>query len=192
MNDPNRYSARIAAVKMSFLRISATRNELRIVESNSVLDDDPHAAGALDPLAGALGEAVCLDGQLDRQLAAAEDLHRDVALLGEARVPQLLEAHGRALREPLRQVVEVDVLRVRAERLERHRHLLVRAAQLAHPHVDRVLGALQAGAALGARPRAVALLAAAGRLPGARALAATDALARPAGALRRLEVVQAL
>src|SRR3712207_7720493 len=51
------------------------------------------------------------------------------------------------------QVVEVHGLRVRPERLERHRHLLVRAAQLAHPHVDRVLAALEVHARLGARPR---------------------------------------
>ena len=32
MNEPSRYSARIAAVNSSFLRISATRNALKIVE----------------------------------------------------------------------------------------------------------------------------------------------------------------
>ena len=32
MNDPSRYSARIAAVKSSLLRISATRKDCRIVE----------------------------------------------------------------------------------------------------------------------------------------------------------------
>ena len=31
MNEPSRYSARIAAVKSSFFRISATRNALKIV-----------------------------------------------------------------------------------------------------------------------------------------------------------------
>ena len=42
------------------------------------------------------------------------------------------------------EVGEVDRLRVRPELLERHRLLHVRAAQLAHPHVDRVLAALVA------------------------------------------------
>jgi hypothetical protein len=67
----------------------------------------------------------------------------------------------------------------------------VRAAQLAHPHVQRHLAALEARALLGARAGAVALLAAAGRLAGARALAAPDALARLARAGGGLEVVQA-
>ena len=48
------------------------------------------------------------------------------------------------------EVRDVDRLGVRAERLERHRLLLVRPAQLAHPHVDRHLPALEAGAVLGA------------------------------------------
>ena len=59
---------------------------------------------------------------------------------------------------------EVDRLGVRPEGLERHRLLHVRAAQLAHPHVDRVLAALEARPLLGARARAGALLAAAGGL----------------------------
>src|SRR3712207_6889325 len=55
---------------------------------------------------------------------------------------------------------EVDRLRVRPERLERHRHLLVRPAELAHPHVERVLAALERRPVLRARARAVALVAA--------------------------------
>ena len=51
------------------------------------------------------------------------------------------------------QVGEVDGLGVRPERLERHRLLHVRAAQLAHPHVQRVLAALVAGLALASRAR---------------------------------------
>ncbi len=90
-----------------------------------------------------------------------------------------LERHRRAGLEARLEVDQVDRLGVRAERLERHRLLHVRAAQLAHPHVNRVLAALEPGAALGARARAPALLAAAGGLAGARALAAADALARP-------------
>src|SRR5204863_5770112 len=98
---------------------------------------------------------------------------------------------GRSVVEARVQVGEVHRLGVRPERLERHRHLLVRAAELAHPHVDRVLAALEARAALGAGARAVALLATAGGLARARALAAADALARPARAGGRLEAVEA-
>ena len=90
------------------------------------------------------------------------------------------------------QVREVDRLRVRPERLERHRLLHVRAAQLAHPHVERHLAALVAGLALVAGARARALLAAPGGLAVAGALAAADALAC-GGASRpwRLEAVEA-
>ena len=52
--------------------------------------------------------------------------------------------------EALLEVGEVDRLRLGPEVLERHRLLHVRAAQLSHPHVDRVLPALIAGLALGA------------------------------------------
>ena len=103
---------------------------------------------------------------------------------------QRLERHLGARVEARLEVLQVDRLRVRAERLERHRLLHVRAAQLAHPHVDRHLAALEAGAVLGARARAVALLAAAGGLAGARALAAADALARLAAARGGLQRVQ--
>src|SRR5205807_3440848 len=89
------------------------------------------------------------------------------------------------------EVGHVDRLGVGPERLKRHRLLHVRAAQLAHPHVDWHLTALEAGPALGAGARAVALLAAAGGLAGARPLAAAHALAGAARAGRRLEVVQA-
>src|SRR5204863_180385 len=83
-------------------------------------------------------------------------------------------------------------LRARAERLERHRLLHVRAAQLSHPHVERDLAALVAGLALVAGPRAGALLPAPGGLAEARALAAADALAGPMGPLRRPQRVQAV
>ena len=105
---------------------------------------------------------------------------------------QRVEVDRRAVVEAALEVVQVDRLGVRPERLERHRHLLVRAAQLAHPHVDRVLAALEARALLGARARAVALLAAPGRScrgrsrrRGRRACAACR---EPAGGL---EVVEA-
>src|SRR5918993_465700 len=88
------------------------------------------------------------------------------------------------------EVAEVHRLRVRPERLERHRHLLRRAAELAHLHVQRHLAALFGRAALRARACARALVAATGGLAHARALAAADALARLARTGVRLEVVQ--
>src|SRR3954469_5347952 len=193
MKEPSRYSARIAAVKTSFLRISATRNELRIVETTArlLLDELHRAARGLDALARGLRELVGVDRELYRQLAAAEDLDRDVALLGQAGRAQRLEIHRRAVGEARGQVVQVHVLHVGPERLERHRHLLVRPAQLAHAHVDRVLAALEARTVLGAGARAVALVAAPGGLAVARAVAAPDALAVALGARRGLEVVEA-
>src|SRR5215210_6942671 len=134
------------------------------------------AARGLDLLAGRLREAVGVDGQRLGELAAPEDLDRDVL----------------ARRQPgAAQGGEVDGLGMGAEGLERHRHLLVRAAQLAHPHVDRVLAALEAGAVLGAGARAVALVPAAGGLAVARAVAAAHALAVLARAGGGREVVQA-
>src|ERR1039458_10206132 len=88
-------------------------------------------------------------------------------------------------------VGDVDRLGVRAERLERHRLLHVRSAQLAHAHVNRHLPALESRTALGARARARALLAAAGGLARARSFAAADTLARAAAAGSGLEGVQA-
>ena len=63
--------------------------------------------------------------------------------VAEALRVQRLERDRGARLEPRLEVEQVDRLRVRAERLERHRLLHVRAAQLAHPHVDRVLAALE-------------------------------------------------
>src|SRR3954469_6929200 len=174
--------------------MSATRKALRIVRSTRgkpLPDDLAGPARGLDALASGLGERVGVDGELLAELAPREDLDRHVLAGGETGGAQGVEVHGRAVVEARVQVGQVDRLGVRAERLERHRHLLVRAAQLAHPHVDRVLAAFEARAALGARARAVALLAAAGGLARARALAAADALARPARAGGRLEVVEA-
>src|SRR5437764_4113720 len=158
----------------------------------TLLDELCGPARGFDGRLGALGELVRVDGQLLGELAPAQDLDRHVALRGQPGGLERVQVDRGAVLEAPLQVADVDRLRVGAERLERHRHLLVRAAQLAHPHVDRVLAALEAGAVLGARARAVALLAATGGLAGARALAAADALARPARALRRLEVVKSL
>ena len=68
--------------------------------------------------------------------------------------PQRVRGDLGALVEARLEVAQVDRLGVRPERLERHRLLHVRAAQLAHPHVDRVLAALEAGALLRAGARA--------------------------------------
>src|SRR4051794_22492396 len=156
-----------------------------------VLDDLAGAAGALDRRAGARRELVRRHGERLRQLAAAEDLDRHVARLGQTRGLQLGQADRRAVVEARVEVVEVHVLRVRPEHLERHRHLLVRAAQLAHPHVERILAALEAGPVLGAGARVVALVAPPRRLAVAGAVAAADALAVALGAGRRLQRVQA-
>src|SRR5690349_19053742 len=68
---------------------------------------------------------------------------------------------------------------------------MVRAAQLAEPHVQGHLAALEAGAhAVAARPRLLALLPAAGRLAVAGALAAADALALAVAALGGTQLVQ--
>src|SRR5579859_448207 len=127
----------------------------------SGLDDDAAAAGRLDPLAGGGAERVRMHLEALGELAAREDLDRDPLARAEARGAQRLERDDRAGLEPLLEIADVDRLGVGAERLEGHRLLLVRAAQLAHPHVDRVLAALEVCAALGARARAPALLAAA-------------------------------
>ena len=121
---------------------------------------------------------------------SGEHLDRDVLAGREALGLHRLERDGVAGLEPGLEVDQVDRLGVGPERLERHRLLHVRAAQLAHPHVDRVLAALEPGPALGARAGAPALLAAAGCLAGARTLAPADALARLARPGGRLQVVQ--
>src|SRR5215208_87887 len=138
----------------------------------ALLDDDAGAAGALDRLAGGGRELVRLDRQRLGDLALGEDLHGDVAARAEALLLERVQRHVGALVEARLEVLQVDRLRVRAERLEGHRLLLVGAAQLAHAHVDGHLPALEARAVLRARARAVALLAAPGGLARARALAA--------------------
>src|SRR5215210_1316107 len=176
MNEPRRYSARSAAVKASFLRISATLKALRMVETIVLaclgLDELAGPAGGLDPLAGRLGELVGVDGELLVELAAAEDLDRHVALGRQAGALERGEVDGGAVVEAAGEVVQVHVLRVGPERLERHRHLLVRPAQLAHPHVQRVLAALEVHAGLAARAGAGALVPASGGLAVAGAVAA--------------------
>src|SRR5437764_3959478 len=189
--------------------MSGTVNALRIVRATTpqvsrgprsprrtlqpgrgLLDDLAGTAGGLDPLARRSAECMRVDGQRLAQLALGEDLDRDVLLAREALGPERVGGHLGAGVEALLERGEVHRLGVRAERLERHRLLHVRSAQFAHPHVDRVLAALEARPLLGARARSRALLAAPGGLAGTRALAAADALAGPAAAARRLEGVQ--
>src|SRR5205085_10791907 len=94
--------------------------------------------------------------------------------------------HRRACVEAALERRDVDGLGVRAERLEGHRLLHVRAAQLSHAHVDRHLAALEGRPALGPGTRACPLLPAAGGLAGARTFAAPHALAgAPAPGSRR-------
>src|SRR5581483_6252005 len=92
--------------------------------------------------------------------------------------------------EPLLEIGEVHGLCVGPERLERHRLLHVRTAQLAHPHVNWVLATLEPRPLLGSRARAVALLAATRGLAGAGSLAAPNALAVLLRTGRRLQVVE--
>src|SRR4051794_16437529 len=117
-----------------------------------------------------------MDGQLLRDLAASEDLHR-VRALRQALLAERLQIDLGARVEAVLEVGEVDRLRLGAEVLERHRGLLVRPAKLSHPHVNRVLAALVACLSLRPRALAVAFVAAAGGLAAA-ALAAADPLAR--------------
>src|SRR3954447_1387567 len=160
--------------------MSAMRKALKIVEIIAVeplwLDRLAGAARRLDRGAGGLREAVGVDGERLGELPAAEHLDRDVPTRREPHGVERRDVDRRAGVEAGLEVLEVHGLRVRPERLERHRHLLVRAAQLAHPHVDRVLAALEAGGVLRARAGAVALVAAAGRLAVSGAVAAAHAL----------------
>src|SRR5437588_2905348 len=155
------------------------------------LDDRAGSARALDLLARGLGEAVRAHGELLGELPLPEDLHGDALPRGETARG---EGHGRdlvAVAEARVEVAEVNRLGMRTELLERHRLLHVRAAQLAEPHVDRHLPTL------GCRPRPVAaagaraVLAPAGCLSDARALAAADALLGVPRTGRGLEAVQA-
>src|SRR5450755_2246238 len=162
---PTRYSASIAAVNSTLVRISPTLNAPRIVEIialSSGLDQLAGSAGGFDLLTRGRAEAVGVDGERLGDLALGEHLDRDVLALGQALGVHRLQRDRVPRLEALLEIEQVDRLGVRPEGLERHRLLHVRAAQLAHPHVNRHLAALEPGPRLGARARAVALLAAAG------------------------------
>ena len=179
-------------MKRSFLRISWTLKALRIVWSTQ--DSSASAAGAaaitsqLPPAASIFSFAAALKA-CARTVSFFEISPLARTLTGWRRLarPASRSDSGRHLVARLEaslQVGDVDRLGPRPELLEGHRHLLVRAAQLAHPHVDRVLAALVGGLALVAGAGAGALVAAARGLAVAGALAAADALARAARAGR--------
>src|SRR5215213_2770722 len=180
------------AVKASFFRISGTLNAFRNVRSigGLVLDQLAGAACGLDLLACGRGEAVGVHGERLRYVALAEDLHGNLAARCEVLLAQGVGGHLGPLVEARLEVPQVHRLGVRAELLERHRLLHVRSAQLAHPHVDRRLAALEVDPLLRAGARARALVAAARGLAGPGALAAADALARLARARCGLQRVE--
>src|SRR3954470_18307330 len=176
------------AVKASFFLISGTLNEFRnVLSTGLLLDQLTGAARGLDLLAGRLREAVGVHGERLRDLTLTEDLDRHLAARGEVLLAQGVRGHLGPLVEARLEVPQVDRLGVRAELLERHRLLHVRTAQLAHPHVNRHLAALEVHIALAARARAGALVAATRGLAEAGALAAADPLPAVARAGVRLE-----
>src|SRR5215218_9070279 len=182
----------MAAVNASFFRISGTLNAFRNVLSiRLLLDQLTGAARGLDLLASRLREGVGVHGERLREVALAEDLDGHLAARGEVLLAQGAWGHLGPLVEAGVEVAQVDRLGLRAELLERHRLLHVRAAQLAHPHMDRGLTPLEVHALLRARARARALVAASRGLAGAGALAAADALARLARTGGRLQRVEA-
>src|SRR5688500_10436667 len=105
-----------------------------------------------------------------------------MAPLGEAGGAKAVRADLGVRVEARLEVGDVHRLRVGAERLEGHRHLLRRALELSRPHVDGVLPALIANAPLGTSSCARALVPATCGLALARSLAAAKALARVARA----------
>src|SRR3712207_4348746 len=113
-------------VKAILRRISANAKALAIVCSKPLaLDQLYQTAGSLDLLLrrGAEGEGA--DGQLRRDVAAAEDLDR-VAAGRQAGSAKALGRHLGVGVEARLEVGDVDGLAVGAEALERHRLLHVR------------------------------------------------------------------
>ena len=157
----------------SFLRISGTLKELRIVASTARAPRGYSMTWQVPPAASMAARAD-LEKPCACTVSGLLSSPRPSTLTGMSRrvaSPADLSAatiDRRAGLEARVEVAEVDRLRVRPEHLERHRHLLVRPAQLAHAHVDRRLAALEALAVLGAGARAVALVAAPGGLAVAR------------------------
>src|SRR3954462_892347 len=110
------------AVKASFFLISGTLNEFRNVLSiRLLLDQLTGAARGLDLLAGRLREGVGVHGELLRDVALAEDLHRHGAGGGEVPLTQGVRRDLASAVEARLEVPQVDRLGLGAELLERHR-----------------------------------------------------------------------
>src|ERR1700727_4008563 len=125
------------AVKASFLRMSATWNALRIVESIGcqfrgaigatlaersilALDDMTGATGGLDALARARAEGVGVHGEGLGQLALGENLDRYLLAGTETLGLQQLYGDLGPRLEAGVQIGDVHGLGMRAEHLERH------------------------------------------------------------------------
>src|SRR6266851_2751854 len=154
------------------------------------LDELAAAAGSLYALARARAEAVRVDRERLAELALGQHLDRHALAGGQAVGLHQLDRDLRARLEATLERRDVHGLGVRAEGLEGHRLLHVRAAQLSHAHVDRHLAPLEGGPALGARARARALLPTSGGLARARPFSTPDALTRAPAPGSRREAVQ--
>src|SRR5699024_1716889 len=131
-------------------------------------------ASSLDLLLGGRRPGVDRDIDLDGDLAGAEHLD-ELARAHRALVHEVGHRDGATLREQRAQLVEVDDLVLRAERVRE-------PAQLREAHVERHLPALEAGLDLVAGLRALGT--ASRRLAALAALTATDADLRRLGARR--------
>src|SRR5579875_3504666 len=137
---PSRYRNSMAPVNRTLLRISPILNAPRIVAITGLPLDGgrrgghDHLAGAAGRLDGRLGsgaEAMRVHGQRLGDLALGQHLDRDALARGQAlAVHGLQRDRGPGLEARL-EVGQVDRLGVGPERLEGHRLLHVRAAQLA-------------------------------------------------------------
>ena len=136
----------------------------------ALAEDLGGAAGCLDLRLGAGGELVSLDGQRLGDLTVAEDLEQVAGLPGEARVEHRFERDFGAGVEDL-EVLDVDQREVLLE-------ACVGEPTLGDPAVQRHLTTFEAEARVIARARTLTLVAAAGSLAGAGALATTETLAR--------------
>jgi len=127
---------------------------------------------------------VSAHGQCHCDLAAAQDLDGRAGVLDDALGDERLGSDFGSGLEGVGQPADVDRHAVRAKRPDRHALLGVGPAQLAEPHVERHLAALVAGPYAAAGPGVEALVATAGGLALAAALAAPE----PLGVLRRAGV----
>src|SRR6185295_4492522 len=148
------------------------------------------AARSRDLLARAGGEGVCRDGELLRQVAGPEHLHVGLGVLEQALLDHRLDVDSVPVGEDAVEIAQVDGLRRRPERPDRHRVGRGVTAELRRAHVERHLAALETGRHL--------LRAGAGLLPldpsaGITAFARAQATADPLAVLPllcRLECVE--